>query len=198
MATAEKQVKPIVNVCDLVYAIMTDEDAETYGDVKPISKAMNIKVDTESSNDTLNGDGALTASETTIGKTTIEAEVNDYPIEVQADLLGHAYDKTKGTLIENKEDKPPYVAVGFRLPKGNGGKNRYYWFYKGKFEEVSVEAQQKEDKVTFSTPTLKGTFVYNKDGDKRVVMDEDEGTTPPENFLKTVYKPTASEDELGA
>lgn len=184
----ERKVTPIVNVKNAVYAVMTDVDAETYGEVKSISKSMSIKCDTDSSSDDLYGDGELSVTETSVGKTTLELQLNDMPLAVHADLMGHTLDPETGTMVVKSNDVVPYVAVGFMLPKGNGGKNRYYWFYKGKFQEMSLEANQKEDKTTYNTPTITGTFVNNKDGERNIVMDEDEGTAPPADFLTKVYK----------
>lgn len=178
----------IINVKNLVYAKFTDEEALTYGTVSEISPAMSIKVDTKTSSEILYGDGSSQETATTIGETNIELQVNELTQEVHADLLGHVLDATTGVMVENEGDDAPYVALGWELEKSNG-KSIYFWYLKGRFEEPAVDVKQKEDKVSFSTPTLKGTFVFRKDGNKRYKLDEEAGTTPPEDFLATVYKP---------
>lgn len=181
----------MINVKNIVYAVMTDETENTYGEVKKIAPLMNVKLSADTSTEDLYGDGTTTESITTTGKTTFEAEVNYFSLETQAELLGHKYDKESGTLVEHEDDMAPYVAVGFCIERANG-KNLYYWLYKGKFEEVDVEVQQKEEKVTFSTPTLKGTFIYRNDGYKRWTFDEAAATTAVTDPLGEVQPPAAA------
>jgi phi13 family phage major tail protein len=179
----------IINAKNVVYAKMVDETAKTYDTPVSISPLMTIKADTATSNDTLYGDGSPQESTTTTGSTTIEMKINDLPATVHSVLLGHALDATTGVMTEDEDDKAPYVALGWELEKGDGT-SVFFWYLKGKFEEPAVDASQKEDKVTYSTPTLKGTFVYRSDGIKRYKMDEDAGTAVPSNFLSAVYSPT--------
>lgn len=180
----------MINVKNIVYAVMTDEEENTYDEVKKIAPLMNVNLSAETSVEDLYGDGSTTESVPTTGKTTFEAEVNYFSLESQADLLGHKYDKESGILVEHEDDKAPYVAIGFCIERTNG-KNLYYWLYKGRFEEVDVEVQQREDSVTFSTPTLKGTFIYRSDGFKRWTSDEGAATTPVTDALGKVQPPAA-------
>lgn len=178
----------IVNVKNVVYATLTDETAGTYGTPKTISPLMSVKVDTKTSNEILYGDGSPQETMTTVGETTLEIGINDLPQDVHAALLGHTHDPVTGVMVEKETDEAPYVALGFELVKSNGS-SVFFWYLKGKFEEPAVDAKQKEDKVSYSTPTLKGTFVNRADGIKRYKFDEDAGTTPVTNFLTSVYKP---------
>jgi len=178
-----------INVKNLVYAKMTDEDAKTYEEVKTISPLMTVKVDTTTSSEILYGDGTTKERQSVVGETTVEFGINDIPQEVQADLLGHTLDAVTGVLTENGEDEAPYAAIGFQIEKSNGN-SVYYWFLKGTFDEIGIDAQQQAEKPVFSTPTLKGTFIYRSDGNKKFQMDEDSGTTVPSDFLSTVYEPT--------
>jgi len=177
-----------VNVKNLVYAKMSDEDEKTYEEVKTISPLMTVKVDTATSGEILYGDGTTQERKSVTGETTVEFGVNDVSQEVQADLLGHTLDATTGVLTETDEDEAPYAAIGFQIEKSNGS-SVYYWFLKGTFDEVGIDAQQQEEKPVFSTPTLKGTFIYRSDGNKKFQMDEDSGTAVPSDFLSTVYDP---------
>ena len=181
----------VINVKNPCYATMTSEGEKTYGTPVVFSKAMNVKVDTETSTETLDGDGADVDSYTGTGKTTIEFQVNDVPLKDQGALLGHRFDKTTGALVIEAGDKAPYVALGWALEKSNG-KMQYRWYYKGKFEEISEDVKQIEGgKATFATPTLKGTFTHRTDGIKGCKWDEYEATTLPEDILKTVTEPPA-------
>ena len=182
----------VINVVTPCYALLTDEEKKNYETPVVFSKAMTVKVETETSTETLSGDGADVDSYTGTGKTTIEMGVNDVPLKDQAVLLGHHFDSTTGAMSIKAGDTAPYVALGWALEKSNG-KKQYRWYYKGKFEEISEDVKQIEGgKATFSTPTLKGTFTNRVDGFKACKWDEDEGTAPAKDVLKTVTEPPAA------
>lgn len=187
-----KDEKAFVNVVRPVYALLTTESEDSaknaYGTVTAISPAMSIKTDPDIADDTLYGDGGARETVTSKGKTSIEIAVNTTSLEFQGAAFGHEY--SNGVLIDKGTDTAPYLAVGFAIEKSNG-KHRCYWFLKGKFEENGVDVKQKEDKVEFSTPTLKGNFLDRADGVRKVVYDEDvEATNGPwadwKEFLSAV------------
>ena len=177
-----------ISVENLVFASMTDEALGTYGTVTPISPLINIKVTPSSSSDVLYADGRAVESVTSIGSVGVEFEIQNFPLSVQAVLLGHDLDPITGVMTHSAGDIAPYVALGFKIKKANG-KYRSIWLLKGNFEEPSDEAVTQADKVTFSTPKIKGSFITRADGNWKFTADGDEGTTPPADFLGTVYKP---------
>jgi len=169
----------------LVYAIMTDEVAETYSAVKNAPPLINIKIAPKVDSGTLYADNIAVETATVVGDIAIDFEVQDMPLEVQADFLGHELNALTGTLTYNVNDKAPYVALGYERTKGNG-KSRYVWLLKAKFQEIEEEAKTKEDKVAFQTPKVTGTAIANKAGVwKRVADDDTKGTTITD-FLATV------------
>ena len=88
----------------LVYAIMTDELLETYGTVKPAPPLINIKVAPKVDVATLYADNQPAETATVVGDIAVDYEVQDMPLEVQADFLGHVLDPTLGTLTYNVND----------------------------------------------------------------------------------------------
>jgi phi13 family phage major tail protein len=176
-----------IGVESLVVAIM-DEVLGTYGAVTPVSPLINIKITPNSNTDILYADNIAVETVTTVGKIDVETEMQDLPLEVQALVLGHTLDASNGVMIYNDKDIAPYLALGFKIKKANG-KYRYVWLLKGKFEELATEGKTQEEKVTFQTPKLKGTFVIRADGNWKFVMDEDSSTTPLTTFLDTVFVP---------
>ena len=188
-----KDEKAFVNVIRPVYAVLNVEDEDsskcTYGDVKAIAPAMSVKTDPDIAEDTLYGDGAARENSTSKGKTSIEIAVNTTSLEFQAEAFGHTYEN--GVLVDKGADSAPYLAVGFALEKSNG-KHRCYWFLKGRFAENGVDVKQKEDKVEFSTPTIKGNFLDRDDGYRKVIFDEDDANSEKapwanmEEFLSAV------------
>lgn len=178
-----------VGVENAVYAILTDEATPKYSAVKSLAPLLNVKISPKTSSDTLYADNRAIESVTTLGEIETELEISDLPLEVQAELLGHALDATTGIMSYRNTDNAPYIALGFKIKKANG-KYRYVWLLKGKFEEVETEAKTQEDKTDFQTPKIKGTFLVRADGVWKYTADQDSGTTPATDaFLATVYKP---------
>ena len=181
---------PIVNsattgVKKLVYAIMIDEVLETYGAIKSAPPLMNIKVAPKVDVANLYADNQVAETATVVGDIAVDYEVQDMPLEVQSDFLGHALDTTTGALTYNVNDNAPYVALGYQRTKGNG-KNRYVWLMKVKFQEIDEELKTKEDKVTFQTPKVSGLAIANKNGDWKKAADDDTKGTPVVGFLDIV------------
>ncbi|MBH8605989.1 major tail protein [Thermoactinomyces sp. CICC 10521] len=162
-----------VGLRDLHYAILNQDDANgvSYDTPVKISGFINAKITPTTNSETLYADDGPAEVATSLGEITVELQVKDLPLDVQAALLGHTV--SDGMLIKNADDQAPYVAIGFRSLKSNG-KYRYVWLYKGKFTTPEAEFQTKEDKPTFQTPTISGSFLKREyDGAWQVVGDED-------------------------
>jgi phi13 family phage major tail protein len=174
------------------YAIMTDEEQETYDTPKPIPGAITGTVSPSTNTETLYADDQAWETASALGEIEVELNVADLPREVLADLLGATVD-ANGVLVQSKSDVAPYVAIGFRSQKSNG-KYRYFWLYKGKFQPNEEEFQTKEDSPSFQTPTITGTFIARQtDGKWRARVDEDETGVKPEviqNWFSAVYDGT--------
>lgn len=172
-------------VKQLVYAVMTDETLEKYGTVKAAPPMLNVKVAPKADSEKLYADNEVAEIETSLGDIPVDIEVQEMPLEVQADLLGHTLSTETGQLSYNTNDKAPYVAIGYQRTKANG-KSRYVWLHKVKFEEISEESKTKEDKPAFQTPKISGTAMANKSGVWKTVADEDAKGSAITGFLDSV------------
>jgi len=163
-----------VGLKDLYYAMLTKDDATgaTYEAPALVAGAISAKISAKTDSVTLYADDTAFETASSLGEIDLELEMADLPLSVQAALLGHTVNN--GVLEATNTDVAPYVAVGFRALKSNG-KYRYYWLLKGKFQIPDDESKTKEDKVSFQTAKLKGTFVCRVyDGKWKLVGDEDE------------------------
>jgi phi13 family phage major tail protein len=185
-----------IGVENLVYAILTNEPSGTYGAPTLISPAINVKVSPKSSIDTLYADNRAVEIVTNLGQIDVELEIQDLSLEVQADLLGHKIDPASKVMSYNTEDIPPYVAIGFKIKKGNR-KYRYVWLLKGIFSEQEEEYATQEDKTKFQTPKINGTFVTRVDGQWKYTADEDSGFTGSSTWFSNVYAPTTTTTTTG-
>lgn len=163
-----------IGMKDLYFAKLTKDDATgvTYEAPELISGAISAKVSAKTDTQTLYADDGAFETTSSLGEISVELEMADLPLSVQAELLGHTL--TNGVLEGKNTDVAPYVAIGWRSLKSNG-KYRYFWLLKGKFEIPDDESQTKEDKAKFQTAKIKGTFVCRVyDGKWKLVGDEDE------------------------
>lgn len=175
----------LVGLENLVYAKLTNEATNVYETPVAIAPAINAKIKPKVNSAILYGDNRAVETVSALGEIEVELEVTDLPLEVVAALLGHSLDAATGVITYNVDDIAPYVALGFKAKKANG-KYRYVWLLKGKFEEQEDEYATTEDKVKFTTPKIKGTFVSRSDSNWKYTADEDSGTVPV-GFLSAVY-----------
>lgn len=180
-----------IGMDNIYYAIMTDEEAETYDTPKRIPGAITATVTPTTNSATLYADDQADEVANSLGDIEIEINPKDLTPEILADILGAAIDDN-GALVQAATDNAPYVALGWRSRKSNG-KYRYYWYYKGKFQPNEEEFQTKEDTPTFQTPTISGLFVpRRKDNCWKTSVDEDATGVPASvitGWFTEVYEP---------
>lgn len=146
----------------LYYAIMqegtdTPDTPAAYDTPKRIPGAIQATLTPTTNSTTLYADDQADEVATSLGDIQLVLGVKDLPNEVLADLLGHKID-SKGGLVRSKDDKAPYVAIGYRRRKANG-EFRYIWNYKGRFQPETQEAETRGETPTFQTPTINATFL---------------------------------------
>ena len=147
-----------INIKNLVYCkLLTDEaGSTTYGEVKPLSPAMQIQVTVSLASGVLYGDGA---QEENIAKMTgiaVVLDVNKVCIEDRAEILGNKYEN--GVLVEKEGDEAPYIALGYEIPETNGCKE-LIWLLKGRAQPYNSNVQQSTDNINFSTDSVTINFI---------------------------------------
>jgi len=165
----------VIGLKDLHYALLTEDDdtGVTYSTPVKIAGAIQANINPNASNDTLFADDGPMETASSLGQIELELIAADFPLEVQAALLGHTI--SGGVLKRNANDVPPWVAIGFKSLKSNG-KYRFVWLVKGKFTQPEMTHETKGDKVNFQTPTLKGNFT-KRDNDGVWIIQTDEDAT---------------------
>lgn len=181
-----------IGLRNLVFAeLLSDDPAQgkaTYGEVKRIAGAITATINPNASNETLFADDGPYDTASTIGQISLELNVADLPLDIQAELLGHTL-TAQGVLIRKAGDTPPWVAVGFKSLKSNG-KYRYTWLAKGKFALPEQANQTKGDSIQFNTPTISGSFVKREcDDEWERHIDEDHPNFEPEQAQNWFLNP---------
>jgi phi13 family phage major tail protein len=160
-----------IGLRDVHYALLIDDPVvgvATYETPVKIIGAITANINPNASSATLFYDDGPGDTAATLGEISLELNLADIPLDVQAVWLGHTYEN--GILKRMGGDTPPWLAIGFRTLKSNGA-YRYMWLNKGKFTVPEEAYNTKGDSIEFSTPTITGAFV------KRDSDDEWERTT---------------------
>lgn len=162
-----------IGLKDVYYALLTTDPVggtPTYETPVKIAGAISANINPNASNETLFADDGPYETASTIGQISLELNVADLPLPVQAVLLGHSYE---GAILKRKSsDIPPWVAIGFKTLKSNG-KYRFTWLSKGKFSIPEQNNETRGDSVNFQTPTITGSFV-KRDADDEWERHADE------------------------
>lgn len=186
----------VIGLSNLVYCkLLTDPPfgtgQATYAAPKRIPGVISATINPNASTETLFADDGPFETATTLGKISLELNVADLPLEVQADLFGHTM-TSDGILIRKSTDVPPWVAIGFKSLKSNG-KYRYTWLVKGKFTLSEQNNETKGDSVNFQTPKAVGSFVKREcDDEWERHIDEDSQSFTQEiadNWFNGPYAP---------
>ncbi len=130
-----------------------------------------IKLSPKSNSDNIYSDDAVEDIITAFEGVDVEIEVNQLSLISRAKLQGSKV--VKGVLVENEDDIPPTIALGFKSKK-NSGIYRFVCLLKGKFELATDEYDTEAEKPKAQSVKLKGKF-YSRDfdGNYRFICDED-------------------------
>ena len=162
----------IIGLRDLHYArLLTDGvGGATYATPVRIPGVIQANINPNPSIEALFADDGPMDVASTLGQIEVELVAREFPMQIQADLLGHSI--VGANLRRNANDVPPWVAIGFRSLKSNGV-FRFIWLFKGRFQVPEMSHETRGDSISFQTPTLNGVFV-RRDWDSQWMRQTDE------------------------
>ena len=191
MAAAAIKRSRFVGLKDFYVALVTENTETAYTADTPVklARAIKAKISTKRSSEDLESDDGTEETLDAYEGTEVEIEVNSLAPQDLALLFGHKYEN--GYLIENRDDRAPEVALGYRARKLNG-KYEFVWLYVGRFAEGKDENRETfGKKPTAQTETIKGTFHERAiDHNIKTSVDEDNLTadnTAAETALKNWF-----------
>lgn len=182
----------LIGLRNIVVAELTkdDETGVTYAkELKKLKGARLVSMSPESAEGQLYGDDQLLESESSVTNLNVGLELAALTLEEEAFLRGHKYEN--GVMIEDKDDTPPEIALGFMAPKSQtGGRGfRMVWLPSGSSMATDEEHATKEDSIEYQTPTL--DFIFKPrifDGQYRIKADTNaEGAPTPDKFFTVEY-----------
>ena len=179
----------IVDIERLYYAIATinDDGTITYSAPKKLYDVQKIALSIKTSSDkNYTTDGEDIVGNFEGGTITI----NTYGIDNATlnELEGHEVD-SNGVTVENTNDDPPYIAIGFESKKRNG-ESRFIWIYLCKKQLDSEEYEVKKGKTEPKEATSTFEISQKKDGNWRAKVDTDDKDVPSnlsQKWFEKVY-----------
>lgn len=147
------------------YSDATGSPVYTGGAV--IAKAMSASIQINKNNAILYADDDIDEMDQSFISGTESLGLNEFPLEVQSDILGHTVNEETGEMVANEADKAPFVGHGFygRIRRAGVDKWRAIWFHKMQFGEPNDETETKGETVSFQTPTIEGIIMKDIKGD---------------------------------
>lgn len=187
----------ITGLNKLYYAVMTNEDTETYDAVKYFPGLREITVSPKEETGSIYAENVEWDVDSALGEIEVSIDVTDIPTDIVAEILGKKK-ATGGGYIDNASDVKPYIALMFDKTL-SGGVTEYVTLYKGKFNLFEDKAKTKEGKPEFQSKTLTGRFIPLKNGMwKHAVRSDDAdfnattwATTWGTSVVKAEVKPEA-------
>lgn len=162
-----------IGLRDIHIAILKSDDSTgtIYDPPEKLERAVSAKLSPKANSENIYSDDSVEDIITAFEGVDVEIEVNQLSLASRAKLQGAKV--IKGVLVENKNDIPPTIALGFKSKKNNG-KYRYVWLLKGKFELATDEYDTEAEKPKAQSAKLKGNFYPRDfDGNYRFIADED-------------------------
>lgn len=161
----------LVGLKRLHVAVLTTESAttNTYETPVQLSPAVSANVTPNYNTASLRGDDRVVYTEESLGDIDVEIAITDLTDEDYALLMG-VTPNTDGVIEDTLNDQAPYVALGFEMPKPDGGV-ALRWYYKGKFQKPSETSATKGDSTEYQTPTISAKFMAREDNKWRARVD---------------------------
>ena len=177
-----------IGIKKLCYAVLNEDTstALTYEGFKEISGLTELNISNGGSTSVLYADDAPYESASALGEIKVDLSLSELPIEDYCNILGHTL--KDGVVVNTVDDVPKDIAIGFERTSSNGKKTRV-WLVKGSFSEPDDKNKSKEDKVTFNTESITGSFkVCINNGIWKISCTEDEKNVATFNsFLSLTY-----------
>lgn len=158
-----------VGLKKLHIALLTTEATNVYAVPVPLSPGVSANVTPNYTTASLSGDDRIVYVEEALGDIDVEIAVTDLTDSHYALLMGVTAN-ADGVIEDSTNDQAPYVAIGFEMPKPDGGV-ALRWYFKGKFQKPAESVNTKGDTTEFQTPTISAKFMARVDGKWRARVD---------------------------
>ena len=157
---------------NLKYAVMEQEDTATtppvYETPQDLPGINSVSVTPETETATLWGDNQALKTKTKLKKKTVSLEIAKLAPKDRAKIFGHTYNSDTNTVTVSKNDKPPYLALLFRVDTEDDDKAELHALYKGKFAPAQEDTNTEGENLEFGLHTLEGEFIFRQDSPQKL------------------------------
>ncbi len=186
MTTTVNEKPQKISLKRIHYALMTNEQTETWGEVKTLTMPISLTLTPNFSEAHLDAGDRVVDQEAQLDSITIAGETADLPTEVLVDWYGHKK-SAEGGIITNANDTPNAMAIGFESG------SRLVWLLKAKLKPgEELNTTRKKGETSYKVYPFGGEALPLIEGIiKHTVDTRDAGVTATaETFFAAVAKPS--------
>lgn len=143
--------------------------APSYSGGKAFGPASGFNLTTTSNDIKDYGDDRVVETDVSLNTIGLSLEINEFPLALEAELLGHDYEPSTKTMTIKSEDQAPFFGVGFvgKSVRDNVKIYRAVFLYRAQFSNPNDENSTKQESTAFNHTTLEGTAYTLQDGTGR-------------------------------
>lgn len=179
----------------LHYAIITEEnETETvYGEVKRLGPAIALNLVPSVNRANLRADNGTLFSDAAKGPIAVTLNTAYLEKEVEADILGKTI-HPNGTISDNVNDNPPYIAIGGKALDARGGEE-YFWIYRVKLAPAEDSKETLQETPTYQTPNLSGEAIPRiNDGEEKMKLWDGDPTVEDKTIFNEWFNEVIDKD----
>ena len=180
---------------DLHYAIITEENetTTTYAEPKKLGPAMALNLVPSINRGNLRADDGVLFSDSAKGPIAVTLNTAYLEKEVEADILGKTI-HPNGTISDNVNDNPPYIAIGGRALNARGG-YEYFWVYRVKLAPAEDNKETQQETPTYQTPNLSGEAIPRiHDGEEKMKLWDQDPTVEDKKIFDEWFNEVIDKD----
>jgi len=181
-----------INVQNLHYAKLTTDTSSTLTydtTMKAIPGTVKISVEPATVSADYWADGQKAETVQRLGDIKISIQTSSLDLPTIADLLGHTYDATKGTIVCSQDDIAPYIALAYERVRADGTK-RLIKVYKVMFGLPKDDGASATNSINFQDDTLDGTALpLANNGEWKFMLEPNETNTAAVTAFYTAIIP---------
>lgn len=180
---------------DLHYAIITEESetTTTYSEPKKLGPAMALNLVPSINRGNLRADDGVLFTDAAKGPIAVTLNTAYLEKEVEADILGKTI-HPNGTISDNVNDDPPYIAIGGRALSARGG-YEYFWVYRVKMAPAEDNKETQQETPTYQTPNLTGEAVPRlNDGEEKMKLWDGDSSVVDDSIFDEWFNEVIDKD----
>lgn len=176
----------------IYYAVMTDEQTETYGTVKKLGELIEISVGASENSTPLYAGNRLYENAVSLGEINVSFTIPEISDEDFKAIFGYEADSVYGGIVRDNSTNRPKIAIMFEQTAGDVVD--YITLYKGTCNIPEIQGKTSESGVQYNTLSFAGIFMPLASGKWCMSVASDDPKYATSQFASkwgtSVIKPT--------